>query len=136
MAAILCAGSKWSSLLSPPSKAFPRWNRAGKCLPPLLPKRTASCFPLHCSIPNKPRGPSPIKAAEEDAVASSKAEETEKELKEGRLRRVEGSLAKLFGGPVWFLILILFLTVFGGLYGYLIFNFADVADVPILGVTR
>jgi hypothetical protein len=45
---------------------------------------------------------------------------------------VEQALAKAFGGPIWFGLLLSFLAIFVGGYVYLIYNYADFRDIPIL----
>lgn len=53
------------------------------------------------------------------------------EEKQG-IEGVEQALAKAFGGPIWFGLLLSFLAIFAGGYVYLIYNYADFKDIPIL----
>jgi hypothetical protein len=53
------------------------------------------------------------------------------EEKQG-IEGVEQALAKAFGGPIWFGVLLSFLAIFVGGYVYLIYNYADFRDIPIL----
>lgn len=50
----------------------------------------------------------------------------------GTIEGIEKTLAKSFGGPLWFAILLVTLAVCGGGYVYLIYNYADFSDIPIL----
>ncbi|KAG0626505.1 hypothetical protein M758_2G131700 [Ceratodon purpureus] len=45
---------------------------------------------------------------------------------------IERALGKSFGGTLWFAILLTLLAVFGGGYVYLVYNYADFSDIPIL----
>jgi len=45
---------------------------------------------------------------------------------------IQKALGKSFGGPLWFAVLLTLLAVFGGGYVYLIYNYADFSDIPIL----
>ncbi|KAH7287662.1 hypothetical protein KP509_32G068100 [Ceratopteris richardii] len=102
--------------------------------PPPLKKRF--CRPLHCSDPSKPAPLSGPEQSEEGTRTEVLGSEEGKEAQSSESSGVEVFLGKIFRGRLWFLVLVILLTVFGGGYGYLIFTFADVADVPILGVTR
>jgi len=59
------------------------------------------------------------------------AGEKKVEEKQG-IESVEQALAKAFGGPIWFGLLLSFLAIFAGGYVYLIYNYADFKDIPIL----
>ena len=48
--------------------------------------------------------------------------------------RSEAALGKLFGGRVWFSVLLISLSLFAGGYIYLLVNFADFSDIPIFAV--
>lgn len=50
----------------------------------------------------------------------------------GKVEEIEKALGQSFGGALWFAVLLVCLTVFGGGYVYLIYNFADFSDIPIL----
>ncbi|KAI5081813.1 hypothetical protein GOP47_0001556 [Adiantum capillus-veneris] len=72
----------------------------------------------------------PIQKAGAKADTGDSEEEKEEEAPESPF---EVSLGKFLRGRLWFLILVFLLTACGAGYSYLVFTFADVADVPILG---
>ncbi|GJP29258.1 hypothetical protein CLOM_g83 [Closterium sp. NIES-68] len=45
---------------------------------------------------------------------------------------VSGAMARSFGGPLWFAVLLSAMLVFGGGYGYLLYSNADIAGIPML----
>lgn len=45
---------------------------------------------------------------------------------------IQKALGKSFGGTLWFAVLLTLLAIFGGGYVYLIYNYADFSDIPIL----
>ncbi|CAM6115555.1 unnamed protein product [Calypogeia fissa] len=70
----------------------------------------------------------------EEAVSSPpKKEDKEKSVdkKEGLVESIEAELGRQFGGVLWFSVLLLALAFFGGVYVFLIVNYADFSDIPI-----
>jgi hypothetical protein len=45
---------------------------------------------------------------------------------------IQKALGESFGGTLWFAVLLTLLALFGGGYVYLIYNYADFTDIPIL----
>lgn len=48
------------------------------------------------------------------------------------VNEIQRALGKSFGGTLWFAVLLTLLAVFGGGYVYLVVNYADFTDIPIL----
>ncbi|MCO5557352.1 hypothetical protein L7F22_010915 [Adiantum nelumboides] len=132
--AILCGGSSWNSSLTqlPTRRAQIKAEADRLFVIPALTRRRSSSS-LHCTDPYKSTPVSPSQPQEGIATVEDKVDKKGKEAEDSS---IEVFLGKLFRGRLWFFILVFLLTAFGAGYGYLVFTFADVADVPILGVTR
>ncbi|CAI5510894.1 unnamed protein product [Closterium sp. Naga37s-1] len=67
-------------------------------------------------------------AAEDEAREGSKPSGSDNEV----VTAVSGAMARSFGGPLWFAVLLSSILVFGGGYGYLLYSNADIAGIPML----
>eukprot|EP00245_Coleochaete_scutata_P007831 TRINITY_DN23610_c0_g1_i1.p1 TRINITY_DN23610_c0_g1~~TRINITY_DN23610_c0_g1_i1.p1 ORF type:complete len:163 (+),score=16.70 TRINITY_DN23610_c0_g1_i1:45-491(+) len=76
--------------------------------------------------PDKPLG-----TTLEDAAKESETEAEAVQYDE-RWGALEGALGRAFGTPLWFGVLLAALALFGGIYVYCIYSFADFSNIPIL----
>lgn len=68
---------------------------------------------------------------DDDEVTKGDAGSNESKF-DDTVNEIQRALGKSFGGTLWFAVLLTLLAVFGGGYVYLVVNYADFTDIPIL----